>query len=74
MIAKNNIAIRIAGKVSRYIDESMNRATPSGDRSEPVRSAAGKWTAIPLDPDSYTPVRSAAGKWTTIPLDPVRSR
>ena len=28
-IVKNNIAIRIAGKVSRYIDASMNRATPS---------------------------------------------
>ena len=28
-IIKNNIAIRIAGKVSRYIDASMNRATPS---------------------------------------------
>ena len=27
-IIKNNIAIRIAGKVSRYIDASMNRATP----------------------------------------------
>ena len=27
MIVKNNIAIRIAGKVSRYIDASMNRAT-----------------------------------------------
>ena len=26
---KNNIAIRIAGKVSRYIDASMNRATPN---------------------------------------------
>ena len=26
---KNNIAIRIVGKVSRYIDASMNRATPS---------------------------------------------
>ena len=26
-IVKNNIAIRIAGKVSRYIDASMNRAT-----------------------------------------------
>ena len=25
---KNNIAIRIAGKVSQYIDASMNRATP----------------------------------------------
>ena len=30
VIVKNNIAIRIAGKVSRYIDASMNRATPSG--------------------------------------------
>ena len=30
-IVKNNIAIRIAGKVSRYIDASMNRATPSQD-------------------------------------------
>ena len=29
MIVKNNIAIRIAGKVSRYIDASMNRATPT---------------------------------------------
>ena len=29
VIAKNNIAIRIAGKVSPYIDASMNRATPS---------------------------------------------
>ena len=29
VIVKNNIAIRIAGKVSRYIDASMNRATPS---------------------------------------------
>ena len=29
VIIKNNIAIRIAGKVSRYIDASMNRATPS---------------------------------------------
>ena len=29
VIKKNNIAIRIAGKVSRYIDASMNRATPS---------------------------------------------
>ena len=28
-IVKNNIAIRIAGKVSRYIDASMNRATPT---------------------------------------------
>ena len=27
VIIKNNIAIRIAGKVSRYIDASMNRAT-----------------------------------------------
>ena len=26
-VVKNNIAIRIAGKVSRYIDASMNRAT-----------------------------------------------
>ena len=29
MIVKNNIAIRIAGKISRYIDASMNRATPT---------------------------------------------
>ena len=29
VIIKNNIAIRIAGKVSRYIDASMNRAIPS---------------------------------------------
>ena len=29
VIVKNNIAIRIAGKVSRYNDASMNRATPS---------------------------------------------
>ena len=28
-IVKNYFAIRIAGKVSRYIDASMNRATPS---------------------------------------------
>ena len=28
-IVKNNIAIRIVGKVSRYIDASMNRATPT---------------------------------------------
>ena len=28
-IINNNIAIRIAGKVSRYIDASMNRATPT---------------------------------------------
>ena len=28
VIVKNNIAIRIAGKVSRYIDASMNRTTP----------------------------------------------
>ena len=28
VIIKNNIAIRIAGKVSRYIDASMNRAAP----------------------------------------------
>ena len=28
VIIKNNIAIRIAGKVSRYIDASVNRATP----------------------------------------------
>ena len=28
----NNIAIRIAGKVSRYIDASMNRATPTAGR------------------------------------------
>ena len=28
VIVKNNIAIRIAGKVLRYIDASMNRATP----------------------------------------------
>ena len=31
-IVKNNIAIRIAGKVSRYIDASMNRATHSDHR------------------------------------------
>ena len=29
VIIKNNIAIRIAGKVSRYIAASMNRATPT---------------------------------------------
>ena len=29
VIVKNNIAIRIAGKVSQYIDASMNRATPT---------------------------------------------
>ena len=29
---KNYIAIRIAGKVSRYIDASMNRATSSKQR------------------------------------------
>ena len=29
VIIKNNIAIRIAGKVSRYIDASMNHATPT---------------------------------------------
>ena len=29
VIKKKNIAIRIAGKVSRYIDVSMNRATPT---------------------------------------------
>ena len=29
VIVKNNIAIRIEGKVSRYIDASVNRATPS---------------------------------------------
>ena len=28
LCVKNNIVIRIAGKVSRYIDASMNRATP----------------------------------------------
>ena len=28
-IVINSIAIRIAGKVSRYIDASMNRATPN---------------------------------------------
>ena len=28
-IVKNNIAMRIAGKVSRYVDASMNRATPT---------------------------------------------
>ena len=28
VIVKNNIAIRIAGKVSWYIDASINRATP----------------------------------------------
>ena len=33
-IIKNNIAIRIAGKVSRYIDASMNRATPSWYRTQ----------------------------------------
>ena len=30
-IVKKNITIRIAGKVSRYIDALMNRATPSYD-------------------------------------------
>ena len=29
VVVKNNIVIRIAGKVSRYIDASMNRATPN---------------------------------------------
>ena len=29
VIVKNNIAIRIAGKVSRYIDASMYRVTPT---------------------------------------------
>ena len=36
MIVKNNIAIRIAGKVSRYIDASMNRATPSDCQTQIV--------------------------------------
>ena len=38
MIVKNNIAIRIAGKVSRYVDASMTRATPTAER---VRSVGG---------------------------------
>ena len=32
VIIKNNITIRIAGKVSRYIDASMNRATPTSSK------------------------------------------
>ena len=40
-IVKNNIAIRIAGKVSRYIDASMNRATPSGTYQS-VRVVSGE--------------------------------
>ena len=34
VIIKNNIAIRIAGKVSWYIDPSMNRATPIGQHKK----------------------------------------
>ena len=34
-IVKNNIAIRIAGKVSRYIDASMNRAIPRPYQESP---------------------------------------
>ena len=37
VIVKNNIAIRIAGKVSRYIDASMNHAT-----DEPLASSHNK--------------------------------
>ena len=33
---KNNIAIHIAGKVLRYIDASMDRATPTSDGGDRI--------------------------------------
>ena len=36
---KTNIAIRIAGKVLRYIDASMNRATPTMHRNSSMEIA-----------------------------------
>ena len=57
VIIKKNIAIRIAGKVSRYIDASMNRATPNqiyGHWSlNLVRSQS--WDSLE---DLYLPVRT----------------
>ena len=41
VIIKNNIAIRIAGKVSRYIDASMNRATPNIGPIQPFDTLEG---------------------------------
>ena len=44
VIVKNNIAIRIAGKVSRYIDASMNRATPGSRYLLPL--VIQLWTSV----------------------------
>ena len=46
-IVTNNIAIRIAGKVSRYIDASMNRVTPSRRRTRRIRSHFGGGRQLP---------------------------
>ena len=45
VIVKNNIAIRIAGKVSRYIDASMNHATPNTKAVAQNRQRLRKRTA-----------------------------
>ena len=42
VIIKNYIVIRIAGKVSRYIDASMNRATPSRRPRKKVENDPGR--------------------------------
>ena len=42
MIKNNNIAIRIAGKVSRYIDASMNRAAPK-NQTDDIRTSKVQW-------------------------------
>ena len=58
-IVKNNIAICIAGKVSRYIDASMNRATPNGqlcagDRQADSRVITGRgWQCCSAERKMY---------------------
>ena len=42
VIVKSNIAIRIAGKVSRYIDASINRATATNQQYDIAVSVGGR--------------------------------
>ena len=64
-IVKNTIAIRIAGKVSRYIDASMNRATPNASYVYSMCTMCTECVHLLLAHSAPVRVKNAQG-WTPL--------
>ena len=73
VIVKNNIAIHIAGKVSRYIDAPMNRATPRAVYTVQWRTVGTSLTSGGIFDPSLTMFPSTM-KWYNSPLPSVKTK